>query len=40
LVLTASGLGPVVVILYMLKFSKSYPDRVTHSESPVTQARS
>ena len=31
---------PVVVILYMLKFSKSYPDRVTHSESPVAQARS
>ena len=31
---------PVVVILYMLKFSKSYPDRVTHSETPVTQAPS
>jgi len=24
----------------VLKFSKSYPDRVTHSESPVTQSRS
>jgi hypothetical protein len=23
---------PVVIILYMLKFSKSYPDRVTHHE--------
>jgi hypothetical protein len=31
---------PVVVILYMLKFSKSYPDRVTHQENPVAQARS
>jgi hypothetical protein len=24
---------PLVIILYMLKFSKSYPDRVTHSEA-------
>jgi hypothetical protein len=24
---------PVVIIIYMLKFSKSYPARVTHSES-------
>jgi hypothetical protein len=31
---------PVVVILYMLKFSKSYPDRVTHGESAVAQTRS
>jgi uncharacterized membrane protein YfcA len=31
---------PVVVILYMLKFSKSYPDRVTHHEEPAAQARS
>ena len=29
---------PVVIILYMLKFSKSYPDRVTHrpAEAPVS----
>jgi hypothetical protein len=31
---------PAVIILYMLRFSKSYPDRVTHSETPVAQARS
>jgi intracellular septation protein A len=31
---------PVVVILYMLRFSKSYPDRVTQSERPVSQTRS
>ena len=30
---------PVVVILYMLKFSKSYPDRVTHHESAAAQTR-
>jgi len=24
---------PVVIIVYMLKFTKSYPDRVTHSEA-------
>ena len=23
---------PVAIIVYMLKFSKSYPDRVTHHE--------
>jgi len=28
---------PVVIIVYMLKFSKSYPDRVTHAE-PVDAA--
>jgi hypothetical protein len=29
---------PVAIILYMLKFSKSYPDRVTHgpAEAPVS----
>jgi hypothetical protein len=26
---------PVVIILYMLKFSKSYPDRVTHQQASV-----
>ena len=26
---------PVVIILYMLKFSKGYPDRVTHNEPAV-----
>ncbi|HSZ40302.1 MAG TPA: hypothetical protein VK817_10115 [Trebonia sp.] len=26
---------PVVIILYMLRFSKSYPDRVTHTEPAV-----
>jgi hypothetical protein len=26
---------PVVIILYMLKFSKSYPDRVTHQQANV-----
>jgi hypothetical protein len=31
---------PAVIILYMLKFSKSYPERVTQSERPVAQARS
>jgi hypothetical protein len=31
---------PAVIILYMLKFSKSYPDRVTHHENPVAQTRS
>ena len=29
---------PVVIIVYMLKFSKNYPDRVTHNE-PVAPAR-
>jgi hypothetical protein len=29
---------PVVIIVYMLTFSKSYPDRVTHNE-PVAPAR-
>jgi hypothetical protein len=28
---------PAVVILYMLRFSRTYPDRVTHSERPVAQ---
>jgi len=23
---------PIVIVLYMLKFSTSYPDRVTHHE--------
>jgi hypothetical protein len=31
---------PVVVIVYMLKFSKSYPDRVTHAERPVAETQS
>jgi intracellular septation protein A len=31
---------PVVVIVYMLRFSRTYPDRVTHSETPVAQNRS
>ncbi len=31
---------PAVIILYMLRFSKSYPERVTHGENPVAQARS
>ena len=26
---------PVVIIVYMLKFSKSYPDRVTHQQANV-----
>jgi hypothetical protein len=30
--LVLSLLVPVVIVLYMLKFSKSYPDRVTHHE--------
>jgi hypothetical protein len=29
---------PGVIILYMLKFSKSYPDRVTHSEPAEARA--
>jgi hypothetical protein len=31
---------PLVICLYMLKFSKSYPDRVSHSETspPVGSA--
>ena len=36
---TLLGLGvPVVIIVYMLKFSKSYPDRVTHepAQAPTT----
>jgi hypothetical protein len=28
-----SAVIPVVVIIYMLKFSKSYPDRVAHHTS-------
>jgi hypothetical protein len=30
---------PAVIILYMLKFSKSYPDRVTHHEPAHAPAR-
>jgi hypothetical protein len=29
---------PVVIILYMLKFSKSYPERVTRGEPAATRA--
>jgi hypothetical protein len=31
---------PVGIIIYMLKFSKNYPERVSHSESAVTHAGS
>jgi hypothetical protein len=24
---------PLVIVMYMLKFSESYPDRITHNES-------
>lgn len=27
------ALLPIAIIIYLLKFSKSYPDRVTHHES-------
>ena len=29
---------PVVILIYMLKFSKSYPDRVTHSDAAQAPA--
>ena len=36
LILDLLGLAiPVVTILYMLKFSQSYPDRVTHEPAEV-----
>jgi hypothetical protein len=30
---------PVAIIVYMLKFSKSYPDRVTHEQAQAPTAR-
>lgn len=36
LVILFSAVVPVVIALYMLRFSKSYPDRVTHQANPVT----
>jgi len=27
---------PVIIIIYMLKFSKSYPERVTHEQAPAS----
>ena len=30
---------PVVIVIYMLKFSKSYPDRVTHAPAEVPASR-
>jgi hypothetical protein len=29
----APVLVPVVIIIYMLKFTKSYPERVSHTEA-------
>jgi len=35
--LVFSAVIPVVILIYMLKFSKSYPERVSHTQSqPAT----